>query len=125
MPPMTPEENVDVYSKLASIVQDAFDELLKPLEKTRNAEQLLESTTAEQFFREFLIHADAFAEKSSQELAKTLRQFSVLADVRGTPTTELAKKIRNMCFERLDRILSSYLAALKDLNLDMSVVGSQ
>jgi hypothetical protein len=110
---------------MASIVQAAFDKLLKPLEKTRDAEQLLESTTAEEFFREFLIHADAFAEKSSQEFAKTLRQFSAAADVRGTPTTELAKQIRRTCFERLDRILSSYVTALKELNLDMSITGSQ
>jgi len=125
MSSMTPQENVDVYSKMASIVQAAFEELLKPLEKTRDAEQLLESTTAEQFFREFLIHADGFAEKSSQEFAKTLRQFSAVADVRGTPTTELAKQIRKTCFERLDRILTSYVTALKDLNLDMSITGSQ
>jgi hypothetical protein len=121
----SPQANVDVYSMMASIVRVAFDDLLKPLEKTRNAEQLLESTTAEEFFRDFLIHADAFAEKSSQEFAKTLRQFSAVPEVRGTPTTELAKQIRKTCFERLDRILSGYVAALRDLNLDMSITGSQ
>src|SRR6267378_3393141 len=100
----TPQEHTDAYLKMASIVQTAFDELLKPLEKMSDPEPLLESTTAEEFFRDFLIHADAFAEKSSQEFAKTLRRYSALPEVRGSPTSELSKLIRTTCFEKLDRI---------------------
>jgi hypothetical protein len=122
---MEPQENADAYSKMAFIVQAAFEQLLAPLERTRSPAQLLKSTAAESFFRDFLIQADSFAEKSSQEFAKALRQFSIVPEVRGTPTTELAKKIRGMCFEKLDRILASFVAALKDLNLDLSITSSQ
>jgi hypothetical protein len=45
--------------------------------------------------------------------------------VRGTPTTELAKKIRDTCFESVDRVLISYIEALKDLNLDFNSVNNQ
>ena len=45
----SPQEDADAYLKMASIIQTTFDELLKPLEKTRDPERLLESTTAEEF----------------------------------------------------------------------------
>ena len=122
---MGTQENADAYSQMAFIVQAALEQLLAPLEKIRSPTQLLESTTAECFFRDFLIQADRFAEKSCQDFAKALRQFSIVPEVRGTPTTELAKRIRGTCFETLDRILVNYVAALKDLNLDLSFAGSQ
>jgi hypothetical protein len=122
---MDSQENADAYSKMAAIVQGAFEQLLVPLERTRSPAQLLESTTAESFFQDFLIHADSFAEKSSQEFAKALRQFSLVPEVRGTPTAELAKQIRAICFDKLDRILASYVASLRDLNLDLSITSNQ
>src|SRR6267154_4611344 len=102
---MEPQVNADAYSKMASVVEAAFGQLLAPLEKIRNPTKLLESTTAELFFQDFLIQAAGFVEKTSQEFAKTLRQFSIVPEVRGTPTAELAKKIRDTCFEKVDRIL--------------------
>ena len=121
---MEPQENADAYQKMAIIIQGAFEQLLAPL-RTIAPAQLLESTTAETFFQNFLIQADGFAEKSSQEFAKTIREFSIVPEVRGTPTVELAEKIRGACFEKLDRILASYVAALKDLNLDLTITSSQ
>src|ERR1700704_6239350 len=115
---MEPQVNADAFSKMASVVKAAFGQLLAPLERIRNPTQLLESTTAEFFFQDFLVQAVGFAEQTSQEFAKALRQFSVVPEVRGTPTSELAKRVRDTCFEKVDRVLTSYIEALKDLNLD-------
>ena len=120
-----PQQRADAYSEMAFIVRAAVEQLLAPLERIRNPTQLLESTTAESFFQDFLLQADRFAERSSQEFAKALRQFSIAPDVRGTPTADLAKKIRGTCFEKLDGILACYVAALQDLNLDLSTSSSQ
>jgi hypothetical protein len=111
-----------MYTVMAEVITDAVDELLQPFSSIRDPVQFLESTTAEGFFRDFLIRADRFADKCCHEFAKTLRESSVLTDIRGTPTAELAKQIRGSAFEKLDAILRSYVSALHALNFDTGTV---
>lgn len=74
----------------------------------------------EDFFQRFLIYADRFTDQCCQELAKIIRQASLASEVRGTPTIQLAKEIRENAFRALDRVLGSYVIALREISIDLA-----
>ncbi len=104
-PPLTPahEESTsgtiaarkDTYKELGNIAQAATTKLLHPFlhpsDDDRNA-------PIEEVPLSFLLYADDFTENCCQRFANTLRGTSVLHDVRGTPTSALARQIREDCF---------------------------
>jgi hypothetical protein len=117
---------------MAEAVQTAVEELLIPFQVASSPPEgadkskprplpktILPKLSTEEFFQKFLVYADRFTDHCCQELSKILRQASVLPEVRGTPTLELAKQIRQGGFEALDKILVSYIEALKRIHVDL------
>jgi hypothetical protein len=112
----------DTYKELGNIAQAATTKLLQPFihpsDEDRNA-------PVEEMLLSFLIYADDFTEACCQQFANTLRRTSVLPEVRGTPTTGLARQIREECFAKTDRILASYLEALQSCHIDLKVAAGR
>ena len=82
----------------------ACDALVSPLCR--------EDLSAAELDREFLIHAERFAAECSTACAVSLRQTTLLLEVRGTPTRQLAAEIRQDTFKELDTLL---VGAMKEL----------
>jgi hypothetical protein len=107
------------YDAMAHAVKAAIEELLIPFRVASDSRQLLREMSSDEFFRKFLVYADKFTDQCCHELSKILRQTSVSPEVRGTPTLELAKQVREIVFERTDKILISYVDSLEQINLGL------
>jgi hypothetical protein len=134
---MSGEDNRDAYAAMAEAVQASVEELLIPFQVASSAPGRVDRSkppplpkaippklSTEEFFQKFLVYADRFTDHCCQELSKILRQASVLPEVRGTPTLELAKQIRQGGFEALDKILVSYVEALQRIHVDLQDVAA-
>ena len=107
---------------MAQAVKASMEELLVPFQAASDAPESLRNMNTDDFFRAFLVYADKFTGECCRELSKIFRQVSLTPEVRGTPTLELAKKIRQTVFEKLDMVLVSYVDSLKQINLDLGGV---
>jgi hypothetical protein len=107
------------YEEMARAVRDCIEELLIPFHAASDAPGLLQSMSTDEFFRKFLVCADKSTEQCCQELSKVFRQISVVPEVRGAPTMELAKQIRQTVFGTTDKILVSYIGSLEEIKLDL------
>lgn len=112
----------DTCAELGRIAQGATTKLLQPFTNPSDEER---DTPIEDVLLRFLIYADDFTETCCHQFANTLRRTSVLPDVRGTPTTALARQIREECFSKTDKILASYLEALRGCNIDLKIAAAQ
>ena len=112
----------ETYKELATIAKSAAMKLLQPFTNPR-AEG--ENVPLEEKLLSFLIYADDFTETCCQQFSITLRRTSVLPEVRGTPTTALARQIRGECFAKTDAILAAYLEALKGCQIDLKVAAGR
>ena len=110
------------YSDLARIAQEATEKLLEPFTQPKEEDQ---RTPLEDRLLDFLVYADNFTETCCQQFANTLRRTSVLPEVRGTPTTTLARQIREECFSKTDKILASYLEALRGCHVDLQIAAGR
>lgn len=113
------EVDASAYGAMAEAVRASVEELLIPFNAPPGSQEILRNLTTDEFFQKFLVYADRFTEKCCQDLGKIFRQASALPELRGTPTLQLAKQIREVTFERLDRILVSYLETLQTIHLDL------
>ncbi len=113
------------YEAIAQAAQKSVSELLIPFKAASDAEGLLRAMSTEEFFKRFIIYADKFTEGCCQDYAKIIRQCSMVPEIRGTPTTSLSKQVRAEVFEPLDGILTDYIRALRDLDMDLSNVSSE
>lgn len=104
------------YKELADIAERAALKLLTPFAQ---GDAKVQSVAIEEILLSFLVYADDFTETCCQQFANIIRRASVLAEVRGTPTTALARQIREDCFAKTDRILASYLEALRGCHIDL------
>jgi len=105
-----------IYKNLADIAEGATLKLLLLFSETDAAP---DNDGIEKLLLKFLLGADDFTETCCQQYAVTLRKASMLAEVRGTPTTILVRQIRENCFSKTDGILTSYLEALKSCQIDL------
>jgi len=108
----------ETYKELANIAQTAATKLLQPFINPSDDD---ENLPIDEKLLSFLVYADNFTETCCQQFAITLRRTSVLPEVRGMPTTALARQIREGCFAKTDRILASYLEALQGCQIDLKV----
>lgn len=128
-PPMPRAENSSsvmttqgIYKELATIALTAATKLLQPFTNPSADDECL---PIDERLLCFLVFADDFTETCCQQFAITLRRTSALLDVRGMPTTALARQIREDCFVKTDGILASYLEALKDCHIDLSIAAGR
>jgi hypothetical protein len=113
------------YDAMAQAAQKSVSELLIPFKAAPDAEGLLRAMSIEEFFRRFIVYADKFTDGCCQDYAKIMRQCAVVPEVRGTPTTTLAKQVRAEVFDTLDSILADYIRALRQLEIDLTNVSSE
>ena len=119
------ENKGSAYEAMAEAVKTSFEQLLIPFHAASEPHGLLRDMTTEAFFQKFLVYADKFTGQCCQDFSKILRRASVVPEVRGTPTLQLAKQLREVVFEMPDKILVGYVGALRQINLDlMGVAGS-
>src|ERR1035441_4240387 len=118
------EAKPSAYDAMADTVKASVDQLLIPFHAASDPQGPLRDMTTEAFFQRFLVDADTFTGQCCQEFSKILRQASVVPEVRGTPTLQLAKQVRETVFEAPDRILLSYVDALKQIHMDLNGVAS-
>lgn len=112
------------YEAMAQAVRAGVSGLLVPFKAAANAEALLRAMSIEEFFQKFLAFADKFSEGCCLDYAKIIRQCASVQEVRGTPTATLAKEVRKQVFENLDKILVSYIQAVRQLGFEMSIVSA-
>jgi len=117
--------DVNAYDSLAEAAKTGVSELLIPFKEVANAEELLKTTSIEEFFRKFLVHADRFTESCCDQYAAIMRQCAVVPEVKGTPTLALAKEIRAQVFESLDAILIGYIQNLHQIGMDLSTATAE
>ena len=113
---------LETYKELAAITQTAAAKILQPF---TNPSADDENLPIEEKLLSFLVYADDFTETCCQQFAITLRRTSVMPEVRGTPTTGLARQIREDCFAKTDRILASYLEALQGCHIDLKIAAGR
>jgi len=114
--------NSDPYLAMVEVTKASLRELLAPFHAASNGSGTISQMSTDEFFQQVLLHADKFTDICCQQFSKVLRQASVLPEVRGMPTVELAKQVRQVVFERLDKILVSYIEALRAINLNLQGV---
>ena len=119
------QDNGRIYSTMADVVRSAVTNLLQPFGAASSAREFLQVTSAEAFFEKFLVTADTFTAECCQGFAKLLRESSDVAEVRATPTTVLAKQVRQVVFEDLDAVLTAYVQALAQANVEIQHTASQ
>jgi hypothetical protein len=123
MPPVSRyvSQDLDGYKLIASSITSAVSNLLAPF---RLAAALIgespKSFDEIQFFTGFLQYSSSFTEEICVSLAKGIRQLSSVPEVRGTPTTSLARRIRLESFEKLDSVLNQYAQVLNILGVEYS-----
>ena len=118
------ENKGSAYEAMAEAVKTSFEQLLIPFHAASEPNGPLQGMTPEAFFQKFLVYADKFTGQCCQDFSKILRRASVVPEVRGTPTLQLAKQLREVVFEMPDKILVGYLGALRQINLDLMGVAS-
>ena len=118
------EAKPSAYDAMADAVKASMDQLLIPFHVASDPQGPLQDMTTEAFFERFLVYADKFTGQCCQDFSKILRQASLVPEVRGTPTLQLAKQIREMVFEAPDKILVSYVDTLKQIHMDLNGIAS-
>jgi hypothetical protein len=119
------QERARICLTMAEVVRSSVTSLLRPFGTASSARELLQTTSAEAFLEKFLLSADSFTSECCQGFAKLLRESSGLAEVRATPTTTLAKQARQVVFEELDAVLTAYIQALAQANVEIQQTASQ
>jgi hypothetical protein len=114
-----------IYSTMADVVRSAVTNLLQPFGAVSSARELLQTTSGEAFFERFLVTADSFTSECCQGFAKLLRESSGVAEVRAMPTTVLAKQVRQVVFQDLDAVLTAYVQALAQANVEIQQTAGQ
>ena len=118
------EAKPSAYDAMADAVKASMDQLLIPFQAASDPQGPLRDMTTKAFFERFLVYADKFTGQCCQDFSKILRQASLVPEMRGTPTLQLAKQIREIVFEAPDKILVSYVDTLKQIRLDLNGVAS-
>ena len=113
------------YEAMAQAARKSVSELLIPFKAAADAEGLLRAMSTEEFFKRFIVYADKFTDGCCQDYAKIMRQCAVVPEIRGTPTTSLAKQLRVEVFGPLDAVLTDYIQALRQLEIDLGGVSSE
>jgi hypothetical protein len=118
----TAAEGEEVYMQLAEIAINAATKFLSALSGAATG---VRGNRAGDLFLSFLVHADDFTETCSRQFATTIRRTSLVPEVRGTPTTALAREIRAECFASTDQILAAYIGALRACRIDVSTAAER
>jgi hypothetical protein len=116
------QSSPQAYQAMAEAVRDSMAELLVPFHAVNHGPGDLPPMSADEFFQKFLVYADKFTDKCCQDFSRVLRQASRQPEMRGMPTLQLAKQVRLIAFEGLDKILLSYVEALTGLHMDLRQV---
>jgi hypothetical protein len=120
-----PQNDERLYSAMANVVRSAVTNLLQPFMAVSSARELLQTTSAEAFFEKFLVSADTFTAECCQGFAQLIRELSNVAEVRATPTIVLAKQVRQVVFENPDAVLTAYVQALAQANVEILHTANQ
>lgn len=100
---------------MAKEVRASLSELLAPFKTARDAEQLLKTSSIEDFVRAFVSHSDHVTDAWCQRYARIVREWTSNPEVLGKPTVVLAKEVRADVFGTMDRILTGYTQDLMQL----------
>jgi hypothetical protein len=103
------------YEVFAAVATSNLSLLLSPLAEFRDSETLRATVGSERFVRIFLNRSDEFCSRCSAEAAKVVRECTVSSEIRAMPTIELAKEIRTVVFEPLDRPMAALKGLLAEL----------
>lgn len=114
----------ETYLAIANLIKSAVDQIVLPFDQATNEFSRTPEFNANAFFRQFFIYADKFTDQCCQELANLLRKHSVLAEVRGSPTINIAKQIREGVFGRLDAVLAEYVKIIKNVQIELDNVSA-
>lgn len=110
------EQLNNLYYEAGNSIQALFDELLLPFELFSN--QAVDDLKADDdFFLKFFTYADKFIGNSCENIATWLREKTLVAGVRGTPTVTLASQIRQNVFTPLDNILNNFAVVAKEIGI--------
>lgn len=121
-------QGIDGYKLIATAIENAVSELLFPFKMaakdvSANPKEFNEYV----FFDNFLRYSSSFTENLCTMLAKEIRTITIVKEIRGTPSTTLAKRIRQESFDKLDSVLNQYVQVMSLLGIaysKSSVVGS-
>ena len=112
------------YDAIAAIVTSNLLLLLKSFDELRNPETFRSAVASERFAKTFVNQSDEFCARCSSQAAKLTRECAVSPGIRAVPTIELAKDIRTVVFEELDRPMAGVSGLLAELENVTGILGA-
>jgi len=108
----------DGYQLVATSVEQSISEILLPFKLTAISIAKDKRPFNEHvFFDIFLKTASSFTQSLCELLAKGLRTTTQLPEIKGTPTSTLAPRIRQEVFAKLDAVLAQYIQVVNVLGV--------
>ena len=103
------------YDAIAAVITSNLSLLLSPFDGLRNPETFRAAVANQHFAKNFVNQSDEFCSRCSSQAAKLTRECTVSSGIRALPTVELAKEIRTIVFEPLDRPTAGLKGLLAEL----------
>src|SRR5690348_5103770 len=103
------------YDAIAAVVSANLSLLLSSFDDFKNPETFRATVASERFAKTFVNRSDEFCSRCSSQAAKLTRECAVSPGIRAIPTIELAKEIRTVVFEELDRPMAGLNGLLAEL----------
>ena len=116
-PRLSPEEVAEgrIYAAMTGVVIAGTEEFIEPFQLSPGSTHRLRAVTREESFPRFFHLADKMTQEICRRLAEIIRADSIQTVVRESPAPALARRIREVAFTPLDRVLCSYLHTVNNL----------
>ena len=116
-PPRTEYGELQIYEKLRIALESPMREFLKPYQIGADSSSELNLLRMDDFFAGFVSSANKFTDACCQSLVKVIRSSSVSSAIRETATPELAKRVRETSFKKLDELLGAVAGTAKKIEV--------
>lgn len=106
-----------IYTRIRGAIQEEVEAFLKPFTPGPEEPLGIQSLRSTGFFTDFVNQTNVFTDNCCQKLVKIIRAESLIPTVRASPTPDLAKRIRDTAFRKLDGVLVRYAALAKRIQV--------
>lgn len=110
-------KRLHIYESIKETIVTTVDQFLRPFLMDPDSASGLRLMRLNEFFPSFYGQANRFADNFCQTMVKIIRSSSIVESVQQTPTPALAKRVRDVSFKVLDRVLSQYASAAKKIHV--------
>lgn len=108
---------IQIYEKIRIGIETPLRNFLTPYQIGPESTSELNLLRMDDFLPGFVTAANKFTDTCCQNLVKVIRASSESASIRETPTPELAKRIRDTSFAKLDEVLAHINSTAKKVEI--------